>query len=109
MKRSSHIQQHIESKKLTESVALESPRQPNNEAVPAKKRVEDSFNQDFTKLWFGAGLLLSTIFRELRVFMETHFGRKIPCLKTLVNVYADLGDDDHLQKWLTLRLGRFLW
>ena len=72
--------------------------QPNFEAVPAKKRVEDSFNRDFRKLWIGAGLL-SAISGEHKVILETYFGRKIPCPKTLASVYADWGYDDLPQQF----------
>ena len=77
-KRSNHIKHHIERKKHIESVVLKRPRQPNIEAVSAKKGVEDNFNRDFTKMWIGAGLPLLAISGELKVFMETQFGRKTP-------------------------------
>ena len=49
-KRSNHIKQHIENKEHSESVALKRPRQLIIETILAAKRVEDSFNREFTKL-----------------------------------------------------------
>ena len=77
-------------------IALKRPRQPNNEAVLTKKRLEDFTIGTLQNC--GLGVALSAIYRELKVSMETHFGGKIPCLKTLAIVYAVCCYDDLLQK-----------
>ena len=70
MKCSNYFKQHIESKKHTKSVLLKRRRRVNIEAN----------------------------FGKLSVFMETHFGRKIPYPKTLACAYVDWGYNDLLQK-----------